>query len=102
MPAETTYCFNPGSFWILSLVVTTLTGTVSALFGLLMLSYRGRIQSAEQRESACRKEQELAAGQRDEALWRLQRTRQEYRTFVEEEVEPGRGQSRRSLGGAPR
>lgn len=98
MPPEP-YCFNPGSFWILSVVITTLAGTVSTLFGLLMLSYRGRIQSAEQREHNCRKEQEIAAGQRDEALWRLQRTRQEYRSFVEEEVEPGRDRSRRSLGG---
>lgn len=78
-------CFNSSSLTFLMTVATTLTGTISTLFGLLMLSYRGRIKTAEARELDAYRDRDRAAKERNEALWRLQDTRQRYRSFVEQQ-----------------
>lgn len=77
-------CFSASSFWVLSGVTTTLITCISTLFGLLMLSYRSRIKVAEAREADAYDDRDRAVTERNEALWRLDRTRSQYRDFAEE------------------
>jgi hypothetical protein len=84
-------CFNGASFWVIASVTSVFTGTISALFGFLMLSWKGRIEAAEKREAQAQQNEQvayqardLAVRQRDEASWRLEDTRGQYRAFVEE------------------
>lgn len=90
---------NAGSFALIATVCGSLVTGISAIFGLLMLSYRGRIASAEEREQGAYKERDRANDDRDEAmyqrneaLWRLNEARENYRDITQP---PGR---RRSLG----
>lgn len=83
-------CFNGNSFYILAAMGSTLIGAISTLFGFLMLSYRSRITSAESREADAYKDRDSAVKDRNEALWRLQETREQYRSFVEEQRGPPR------------
>lgn len=77
-------CFSASSFYVLSSVAATLVAAISSLFGLLMLSYRSRIQTAEQRERDANADRDEALRERNEALWRLDETRTQYRVFAEE------------------
>jgi hypothetical protein len=77
-------CFNTSSLYIISGTVTMLLSAISTLFGLLMLSYRSRIQAAEKRELDANVDREEAVRERNEALWRLNETRTEFRNFAEE------------------
>lgn len=77
-------CFNANSFYVIGTAAGTLTGCISTLFGLLMLSYRSRIQTAEKREQEATTSRDAAVAERNEALWRLDNTRGLYRQFAEE------------------
>jgi hypothetical protein len=92
-PGSESLCFNAGSFWVISAVTSVLVGAISTLFGMLMLSYRSRIQTAEQRETAASRDRDEAVAERNEALYRMEATRGEYRSFVEHQARralPGR------------
>lgn len=84
LQAAADMCFPESSVYVLTSVGTLLVGTITSLFGLLMLSYRSRIQTAEQRELSATKDRNEAVRERDEALWRLDDTRSQYREFAVE------------------
>lgn len=77
-------CFSASSFTIVVSMVSTLIAAISALFGMLMLSYRSRIQTAEKREEDANQDRDEAVRERNEALWRLDDTRAQYRDFAVE------------------